>query len=112
MAAAAYKLAIGAVPVRLSDAYPASPGGGVVAPGTVNAATDLPLRQIILQAETADIEIGDANVTVSNNYGVKLAFTAPAPPLVLGPYESGPLHLSDFYAISTSATLHILTIPY
>ena len=105
MAIRAYKLAVAAVPVRLSDVY-----GG--APGVQDGATDLPYRQIILQAETADIEIGDSAVTVNNNYGVKLPSTAPAAPVVLGPYESGPLHLSDFYAISTNATLHILAIPY
>lgn len=105
MALRAYKLTVGAVATRLSDVF----GDGV---GVVNAANDLPMRQIVLQAETADIKIGDAAVTVSNNFGVNLPFTAPAATLVFGPYESGPLHLSDFYAISTSATLHILAIPY
>lgn len=110
MALRAFKLAVAAVAVRLSDAY--LPDADGTLPGGVNAKTDIPYRQIILSAETADIEIGDAAVTVSNNYGVKLPSTAPAAPVVLGPYESGPLHLSDFYAISTNATLHILAIPY
>lgn len=104
MAAVHYKLAVGAAAVRLSDVY----GDGA---GVINAAHDLPLRQVILQAETADIEIGGSAVTTSD-YGVKLPSTAPAAPLVLGPYETGPVKLSQIYAISTNATLHILAIPF
>lgn len=99
-----YKLTVGAAAVRLSDVY----GDGA---GVVNAANDIPYRQLVLQAETADIEIGDSTVTTSV-YGMKLPATAPAAPLVLGPFESGPIKLSDVYAISTNATLHILGIPY
>lgn len=99
-----YNLTVGAAAVRLSDVY----GDGA---GVINAAHDLPYRQVILQAETADIEIGDSTVTTSV-YGAKLPSTAPAAPLTLGPYESGPIKLSDLYAISTNATLHILAIPY
>jgi hypothetical protein len=99
-----FKLAVGAAAVRLSDVF----GDGV---GVVNAAKDLPMRQIVLQAETADIEIGGSTVTTSD-YGVKLPSAAPAAPLVLGAYETGPIKLSQLYAISTSATLHILAIPF
>src|SRR5665213_815471 len=100
-----FKLTVGAGPTRLSDVY----GDGV---GVVNPANDIPYRQLVLQAETADVKLGDSAVTVSNNFGVNLPFTAPAGTLTLGPYDAGPLKLSDFYAISTSATLHILGIPY
>jgi len=100
-----YNLTVAAVAVRLSDVF----GDGV---GVVNAAHDLPMRQIILQAVTADIEIGgDATVTTSV-YGFKLPSTAPAAPLVLGPFETGPVKLSQLYAISTNATLHITAIPF
>jgi hypothetical protein len=103
MAAVHYKLAIGAAAVRLSDVY----GDGA---GVAVASHDVPYQQVILQAETADIEVGGPTVTTSD-YGVKLPSTAPAAPLVLGPCTGGPVKLSDLYAISTSATLHILAIP-
>lgn len=106
MAARAYNLTVGAAAVRLSDVY----GDGA---GVINAAHDIPYRQIILQAQTADVQIGsDPAVLTTSVYGVNCPSGAPAAPVVLGPYESGPLRLSDFYAISTSATLHILGIPY
>ncbi len=99
-----FNMTVGAVAKRLSDVY----GDGV---GVVNAANDIPYRQVILQAETADIEIGDATVTTSI-YGTKIPFTAPAAWVTLGPFETGPIKLSEIYAISTNATLHITGIPY
>lgn len=99
-----YNMTVAGVAKRLSDVY----GDGV---GVVNPANDIPYRQIILQAETANVQIGGSGVTTTV-YGTNLVSTAPAAPLVLGPYETGPIKLSDFYAISTSATLHITGIPY
>lgn len=105
MAALHFNLTVGAAAVRLSDVY----GDGV---GVVNAAHDLPLRQVILQAVTADIEIGGDATVSTTTYGVKLPSTAPAAPVVLGPFETGPIKLSQLYAISTNATLYILAIPF
>lgn len=99
-----FNLTVGAAAVRLSDVY----GDGA---GVINGRNDIPYRQVFLQAETADVEIGAAGVTTTT-YGVKVPSTAPAAPVVLGPFDSGPIKLSDLYAISTNATLHILGIPY
>ena len=104
MALKAFNMTVAAVAKRLSDVY----GDGV---GAVNAANDIPYRQIILQAETADIFIGGPLVSTTV-YGNKIVNAAPAAPLVLGPFDTGPIKLSDFYAVSTSATLHILGIPF
>ena len=104
MSARSFNLTVGATRVRLSDVY----GDGV---GVVNAAHDIPYRQIILQAETADIEVGDVTVTTTV-FGVKLPSAAPAAPVSIGPFEAGPVKLSDLYAISTAATLHIFGIPF
>lgn len=100
-----FNLTIGAVAKRLSDAY----GDGT---SVINAANDIPYRQLTLQAETADIEVGGSAAITTSIYGVKLPSAAPAAPVVLGPFETGPIKLSDLWAISTSATLHILGVPY
>jgi hypothetical protein len=106
MAAKALQLAVSSIPIRLSDVY-------LDGTGIVNAAHDVPYRQVILSAQTADIQIGsDPAVLTTSTYGVNLPSAAPAAPVVLGPYETGPIKLSDLYAISTTATLHILGIPY
>lgn len=100
-----FTLAVAAAATRLSDAY----GDGA---GVVNPANDIPYRQLTLQAETADAKIGDATLT-SANYGNLIAFTAPAAPLVLGPFETGPVKLSQLYALGGgTGKLHILGIPF
>ena len=98
-----FSLPIAGVAKRLSDAY----GDGV---SVVNAANDIPYRQLLLTAETADIEIGDQAVTTTA-YGLKIAM-AQTLPIVIGPWETGPIKLSEIWAISTTATLHILGIPF
>lgn len=104
MAARSFTLATGAAATRLSDVY----GDGV---GVVNPANDIPYRQLLLQAETADIKVGDVTLT-STNYGVLLPFTAPAPVVSIGPFETGPVKLSQLYGLSATGKLHILAIPY
>jgi hypothetical protein len=99
-----FNMAVAGVAKRLSDVY----GDGV---GVVNPVNDIPYRQLWLQAETADIKVGSSAVTTSV-YGTNLVSTAPAAPMVLGPFESGPIKLSDIYVISTTATLHISGIPF
>lgn len=99
-----FNMTVGAVAKRLSDVY----GDGV---GVVNPVNDIPYRQLWLQAETADIKIGGSAVSTTV-YGTNLVSTAPAAPMVLGPYDSGPIKLSDIWAISTTATLHISGIPF
>lgn len=110
MAARSYQLTLAGAQKRVSDVY-----GG--AAGAVDAALDIPYRQILLQAETGAIQIGSIATA---------AGTSPAPPLSatvygnsiaigatlsLGPFDTGPIKLSDLWAFGTG-TLHILGIPY
>jgi hypothetical protein len=109
MAARHFTLAVTAVAKRLSDVY----GDGA---GVINAVHDVPYRQILLQAEESQgavVYLGQSTVTTAA-YGVIVPTAAAAPPVVtLGPFEMGPLKLSDLYAVSGgSANLHILAIPF
>ncbi len=104
MAARHFQLTLAAGAQRLSDVY----GDGV---GVVNAAHDLPYRQLLLSASGADAFIGDDLDVDSTDYGGLVDSTALVP-VVLGPFEAGPLKLSDLYAAGAGSTLHILGIPY
>ena len=108
MAARHYTLPVTAVAQRLSDVY----ADGV---GVINAVHDVPYRQILLQAEAGknDVFLGAVGVTAAV-YGVLVPTAQSSPPIVtLGPFEMGPLKLSDLYAIGTVGTdLHILAIPF
>ena len=101
MALRSYNLSLAGVAKRLSDVY----GDGV---GVINAANDIPYRMLLLQAETGAIQIGSASTVSATVYGVSIAVGAIVP---LGPFEAGPIKLSDYYAFGTG-TLHILAIPY
>jgi hypothetical protein len=104
MAARAYTLTQAAAAKRLSDVY----GDGA---GVVNAANDIPYRQVILQAEGAVALIGNSAVATTD-YGFSIAAAAS---VVLGPFETGPIKLSDLYMVGTVGAnnkLHILGIPY
>lgn len=106
MAAKSFTLSVAATKTRLSDVY------GGAAGANPDAANDIPYRQLILQAETADAKIGDATLT-STNYGALVPNAAPAAPIVLGPFSSGPVKLSDLWALGGgTGKLHILGIPY
>lgn len=103
MAAKSFNLALNAVAKRLSDVY-----GG--AAGVINAADDIPYRQVILEAETGAVQIGAANTVSASVYGNSIATGAS---LTLGPYPTGPIKLSDLWAFSAGGTtLHVLGIPY
>lgn len=99
----AFQLTTTAARQRLSDVY-----GG--AAGVIDAKTDIPYRQILLQAQTADVAVGDVTVTTTI-YGVLVPFTG-APVITIGPFDTGPVKLSDLYAIGTTGVLHITGIPY
>lgn len=101
MAAKSFQLSLTGVARRLSDVY----GDGA---SVINAAHDIPYRQLLLQSETAAVQLGDAATVSSTVYGNSIATGAI---LTLGPFETGPLKLSDLWAFGT-ATLHILGIPY
>jgi hypothetical protein len=107
MAVRTFQLALSATAVRLSDVY----GDGA---GVVNPRNDIPYRQLILQAEGADLYIGADNTVSTTNYGVKAAVTGASnvPGGGLGPFDTGPLRLSDLWAVGTGATVHILGVPF
>jgi len=117
MAFKQFKLTIPiSVPTRLSDVY----GAGA---GIALAQDDIPYRQIILTDDPEDpaaaIYIGASNLVSSSNFAfyllvVEIAGTAAATsPIILGPFETGPMKLSDFWAFSTAAqALYIGGIPY
>lgn len=102
MAARSFNLSLNAAAKRLSDVY----GDG---PSVINAANDIPYRQICLEAETGAVQIGAASTVSATLYGNSIATGAT---LILGPFDAGPLKLSDLWAFSAGATtLHILGIP-
>lgn len=103
MALRSYQLALAATPKRLSDVY-----GGPLDP-----AKDIPYRQLILQSEGADLYIGTDNTVSTTNYGVKASVVGQSTPGGgLGPFSTGPLKLSDLWAVGAGATLHILGVPF
>ena len=102
MAARHYNLTITAVAQPLSNA---------LSPTTRGGQSDEAYRHLILTTET-DCFIGASGVTTSV-YGFKLfAQTATTVPIEIGPFDTGPVKLSDLYVIGTSGTLHILGIPF
>jgi hypothetical protein len=70
---------------------------------------NLPYRQLLFTATGAAATLGGPGVTPTT--GVTLATTAPLP-LSIGPFETGPVKLSDLYAVGAGATLTILGIPF
>lgn len=106
MAFKQYALVVSAAPAqRLSDAY----GDGV---GVVNPAKDIPYRQLILAADPSNanpLYIGDSDVTAPDNAAFVLQQGVDKLPMVtLGPFDAGPLKLSDFYAVCVSGTPRLL----
>lgn len=103
MAIATYQLVLGAAPKRLSDIY----GDGA---GVVDARHDIPYRQLFVQAEGADFYLGSTSAVATSAYGVKVLTAGSA--IALGPFDTGPLKLSDFFAVGAGATLHVLGVPF
>lgn len=103
MAARHYQMTITAAPQRLSVALPApDPSRG--------GSEDEAFREIQLQTET-DCFIGASASMTTSNYGFKMV-SAQTQPYRIGPFDAGPVKLSDLFVIGTSGTLHILAIPY
>lgn len=100
-----YQINTAASAKRLSDVY-----GGT--PGQPDPSQDVPFRWLILQAEKADVWLGDPTVTVQK-YGVHLGVTNLMEATGhLGPFGSGAVRLSDIYAVGAGATLHILGLVF
>jgi len=79
---------------------------------TVGGIQDLPLRQITFQALPANgnpIYIGgeatSSPVVTAASYAIYIPAPTqgvPAPPIIIGAYDAGPLRLSDFSALGTA----------
>jgi len=103
-----YQLDLAATVKRVSQVYVS--GANDAQP---SAADDIPFRQLILSARAAVAFVGAASDVTITNYGVRVEIgAAGSGPVTLGPFETGPIKLSDLWAIGTGATLHILAIPY
>lgn len=98
MPAASFQLTSTAAPKRLSDVY----GDGV---GVVNAANDVPYRQLIIQASAA-VTLGSTAANAAQGMPIGVAGSVP-----LGPFDTGPLKLSEFWVVG-AATVSILGIPF
>jgi hypothetical protein len=101
MAARDFTLTITAAAQRLSAAIPTVSGA---------AGPDEAYRQIFLTTET-DCFIGGSSALTTSNYGYKVV-AAQTLPLVIGPFTTGPVKLSDLWVIGTSGKLHIFGIPF
>jgi hypothetical protein len=100
-----FQLSLAATQQRLSDVY-----GGADVPGNEVAKDDIPYRQVILQAATAAAYVGSDPATLSTTvYGNKIAIDGS---LVLGPFDQGPIKLSDLYVLGASCVLHVTGIPF
>lgn len=88
-----------AVAKRLSDAYP----GAQI--GQVDAAADIPFRQVIIQASAA-VTVADTAAKTPQGIPIGVAGT-----LTLGPFDTGPIKLSELWVVG-AATISILGIPY
>jgi hypothetical protein len=83
-----------------------------------SATENLPFRQLVFAADpanTAVVYVGTSSLVSSTVHGFSLDPTQATAldKIVLGPYESGPLHLSDFWVLgTTNERLHVLGIPY
>jgi hypothetical protein len=96
------QLVLGATVKRVSDVY-----GGVA--GEVDQAKNIPYRQLIISATGAPATIGSLpGVTAATGYVIPIA----GPPLVLGPFGTGPLKLSDLYGIGAGATITVVGVPF
>ena len=107
MAARSFQLTLAAAAQRLSDVY------GGPAGADPSAALNVPYRQIILSASAADAFIGGSDQgasTTATVYGTMV--DAALAPVSIGPFETGPVKLSDLWAAGASAVLHITAIPY
>lgn len=96
------QITLAAAAKRVSDVY-----AGVVGadPG---ATKDVPYRQITFTAETNALQLGSSSAVSASVYGVPLAVGSP---VTIGPFDAGPLKLSDYWAFGTGV-LHILAIPF
>jgi hypothetical protein len=101
MAAKSYSRPLAGTSKRVSDAL----GDGT---NVVRADHNIPFRQLLLQSTGASAAVGgDSSVTLAT--GTQLAVGVV---VTIGPFDTGPVKLSDFYAIGAGATLSVLGVPF
>jgi len=109
MALRTYQLALTATPKRLSDVY-----GGTT--GVPDPAKDIPYRQIGFTIEGADAYLGSDNTVSTSNWGAKAVVAGQSSQSVpggsIGPFPTGPIKLSDIWAVGAGATVHIWAVPF
>lgn len=108
MAYIAYSLTLNGSAQRLSTVF---------ANTTVGGPDDVSIRQLVLQghhANTARIFVGDDASVSGTDYGFYLPIPTGSPlPVILGPYETGPMRLSNFWVVGTNnEVLKIGIIPF
>jgi hypothetical protein len=95
------QLALAGTVKRVSDVY-----GGVAS--VPDESKNIPYRQLIITATGAAASIGSTSgVTAGTGFPIAIAGT-----LVLGPFSTGPVKLSDLYALGAGSTLTILGVPF
>jgi len=106
MALRSYQLVLAAAAQRLSNVY-----GGASVNNAINAAQDIPYRQILLQATGADAVLGMDDQVAAGTYGT-LVDSTDLQPVTLGPFDTGPLKLSDIWVAGAGATIHLTGVPF
>jgi len=97
-----YQLALAASPTkRLSDVY----GGTASVP---DEAKNIPYRQLVITTTGAGATLGGTS-GVTAGTGFVLATTGQ---LVLGPFSTGPVKLSDLWGFGAGATVTVLGVPF
>lgn len=112
MALRSYTLTLTGVAQRLSQVL--STGAGNADP---TGGEDIPFRQIRLQADPANaavVYVGDSSAVSSTAHGGSLDPTeASANSIILGPFPTGPLRLSDIWVVGTNTQrLMVLGVPF
>lgn len=113
MAARDYSLTLNGSAQRLSQVL--ASGAGNAQPAS---SEDLPFRQLIFAADAANaavLYVGSSSLVSSTVHGFSLDPTqaTAVDKVSLGPYEAGPLKLSDFWVLGTNAErLHVLGVPF
>jgi hypothetical protein len=100
------QLALAAGAQRLSNLY-----GGASLGNTVNPAQDVPLRQVLLTAESADAFLGADDQVTATTYGTKID-SAENVPVSIGPFPDGGIKLSDLWVAGAGSTLHVTGIVF
>ena len=102
-----YQLNLSGKAVRLSDVY-----GGT--PGVPDPTTDIPYRWLTFQADGGDVYLGSDNTVTSSQYGLRLGQTTLRDATgSWGPFGSGAVRLSDFWAFGAPGTkLHFLGLRF